>query len=87
MRKVDILFTVVISMSIATVIYGIINEEKEITNNELATKIDSLHTMQMEKLNRLDSMIVKYNVNVEIGLLDFMSSEAISLMEDIDEDR
>ncbi len=84
-KILNILFTVAVWTTIIVVVYGIVIEDKEVSNSELASKIDSLHTVQMKKLNKLDSMIVKYNVNVEIGLLDFMSSEAISLMENADE--
>ena len=50
-KILNILFTVAVWTTIIVVVYGIVIEDKEVSNNELASKIDSLHTVQMEKLS------------------------------------
>ena len=85
MKIVDVLLVIVGVIFIIGTIYGVATAEEPVNDRVLLARIDSLHTVQMKKLNRLDSLIVKYNVNVEIGMLDFLSAETISLMENADE--
>ena len=70
---------------IIVVVYGIVTEEKEMTNNELASRIDSLHSVQMDSLSSISKRVNKYNNNVKIGLIDFATAEALALMEVTDE--
>ena len=68
---------IAILFSITDVIIIIENKDSKAA---IISHIDSLHTIQMDSINVINSKINIYNDNVETGMLDFLDAETLALM-------